>query len=850
MRIRLGITALVFALVVPLSSSGAMHSDTHIFAEPIDALSVAFSYKEAIATVRGFGEEGWTKWYELEVEDEHDPLLMESNLVTFPYDVERIEIRSTDTIALHPIRVSDAPIQYQVAARRLLPNAPRILSRREWGADESFLFTSKTASQVRRTNAREAANADAPSPRVEDCNEAQKRYPEEFRVSQTVREDNRGRTYRWPLQYSEDINMIVVHHTAQLLRGDNRSAVERVRALYTFHAQNRGWGDIGYNYIIDEAGQIYEGRTGGEGVVGGHAYCNNIGSIGVALLGNFELEKPSLKQIQALQWLLSDLANRNNIDLEQNVRFHGKTVEGGIAGHGQVVSTECPGYYLRETLDQVTQNVRTGNLFAGVNFPSLLDTYVDRTADRRAQRLAQIPISERITTTSTPINPRRYIQTGLSPIGDLRLLGTPGQQVAFSLRYRNDDTTVSALRKLADVKRSDDEIGVWLERNGRFVRVQDEIVAPETIGPNEEHILRLKVQLPNREGPSRLTIDGDIEYWLEAEGRTRNSRARAPTVIRSALSSRERPARSSPTRRTATPVIQEKTQHSLRTFTPTRSAASSREPESPTVRIKLSFEGNEAELDTARGARVNGIITDGRTVTLKKIGNECIAYNGKNVILQSNVVRVDAEDRIIDIGNWERTYTAFRGVIECRILSGNMVLINELPIEMYLAGLGEEPDTEPYEKQRAFAIAARSYTYFYMQDGNTKFPGKPYHGSDSPREFQLYLGADMEDRHPEWVRAVEDTKGKVLTVKGDILKAPYFSSSDGRTRSPEEIGWASFPHAEVLQSKEDPGCIGLKMAGHGVGMSGCGSEWMANNRKKAEEILNYYYDGAEITKVY
>ena len=195
----------------------------------------------------------------------------------------------------------------------------------------------------------------------------------------------------------------------------------------------------------------------------------------------------------------------------------------------------------------------------------------------------------------------------------------------------------------------------------------------------------------------------------------------------------------------------------------------------------------------------------------------------------------------------DRTRT-YRGVLECRVIDGALVLINELPLELYMAGLAEEPDTEPYEKQIAFAIAARSYAAFYMHPDNRKFPGKPYDGSDSPAEFQVYAGVGFEENNPRWVQAVLETKNQVLSVNGEVIKVPYFSSDDGRTRSPAEAGWPNFPHAEIFASKPDPWCQGMENRGHGVGMSGCGAKAQAREGKTGLEILRYYYPGADIAR--
>jgi SpoIID/LytB domain protein len=181
-------------------------------------------------------------------------------------------------------------------------------------------------------------------------------------------------------------------------------------------------------------------------------------------------------------------------------------------------------------------------------------------------------------------------------------------------------------------------------------------------------------------------------------------------------------------------------------------------------------------------------------------------------------------------------------------VDGVAALVNELPLEDYMLGLAEEPDTEPFEKQKAFAVAARTYAAWYMEEANRKFPGKPYDGSDSPATFQHYTGLTFERDNPRWLQAVNETGNMILTRNGQIMKPPYFSSDDGRTRSPAEVGWSNFPFAEIFSSKSDPWCDGMELRGHGVGMSGCGAEGQANEGKSYLEILKYYYPGTMIVQ--
>ncbi len=97
----------------------------------------------------------------------------------------------------------------------------------------------------------------------------------------------------------------VIHHTASPNTSPDYS--KAVRDIYLYHAYSRGWGDIGYNYLIDSQGNIYEGKHGGEGVYGYHAYTEaNTMSIGISLIGDFTQYPPSYEAKQSLIKLLAE----------------------------------------------------------------------------------------------------------------------------------------------------------------------------------------------------------------------------------------------------------------------------------------------------------------------------------------------------------------------------------------------------------------------------------------------------------------------------------------------------------------------------------------------------------------
>ncbi len=90
---------------------------------------------------------------------------------------------------------------------------------------------------------------------------------------------------QWPPEYAT-VRHIIIHHTVNQNTSSDWASV--VRSIWAYHAQSLGWGDIGYHYLIDPNGTIYEGRAGGDDVVAGHTRDFNTGTLGIAWLGCFD----------------------------------------------------------------------------------------------------------------------------------------------------------------------------------------------------------------------------------------------------------------------------------------------------------------------------------------------------------------------------------------------------------------------------------------------------------------------------------------------------------------------------------------------------------------------------------
>ena len=190
----------------------------------------------------------------------------------------------------------------------------------------------------------------------------------------------------------------------------------------------------------------------------------------------------------------------------------------------------------------------------------------------------------------------------------------------------------------------------------------------------------------------------------------------------------------------------------------------------------------------------------------------------------------------------------FRGTIEVRHApaTGRVWAINELKLEQYLKGIAESSNNAPFEYHKALLVAARTYAKYHINRG-TKYASESFTVGTTDAD-QVYRGYGAELRLPNVARAVDDTRG-VMVFYGNLLAiTPYFSQSDGRTRSWEEV-WAGGPKGWLI-SKDDPANRGLPLLGHGVGMSARGAVAMALGGTTFEEILAYYYTGIELHRRY
>lgn len=194
------------------------------------------------------------------------------------------------------------------------PNAPTIITRAQWGADESRVGGVSTASEI---------------------------------------------------------HGVVIHHTEGSNTYSQAESAQQVRGILDYHTRVRGWADIGYNFLVDRYGQVFEARHGGmtKNVIGAHVGGFNTGTVGISVMGSFTASAPPQVAIDAalsvatwkmLGTMLTDPWERTSYTGGAGAtKYKDQTVSlPRLLAHRDIGSTDCPGGAFYDLMNNVRNDVR------------------------------------------------------------------------------------------------------------------------------------------------------------------------------------------------------------------------------------------------------------------------------------------------------------------------------------------------------------------------------------------------------------------------------------------------------------------------------------------------------------
>ncbi|MEU6145489.1 peptidoglycan recognition protein [Streptomyces sp. NPDC047081] len=174
-----------------------------------------------------------------------------------------------------------------------------------------------------------------------------------------------------PSEYNTDVKAVFVHHTDGTNDYSCADSAAIVRGIYAYHTQTNGWNDIGYNFLVDKCGTIFEGRKGGVDlpVLGAHTYGWNRESAGIAVLGDYTTTGASNAALESVAriaaWKLGqyDADPNSTVQLKAGAtqtNYFGTSFTSGssytfnrISGHRDGYNTQCPGSSLYDQLPTV-----------------------------------------------------------------------------------------------------------------------------------------------------------------------------------------------------------------------------------------------------------------------------------------------------------------------------------------------------------------------------------------------------------------------------------------------------------------------------------------------------------------
>ncbi len=173
----------------------------------------------------------------------------------------------------------------------------------------------------------------------------------------------------WKPQYASTIKAATLHHTADANGYTADQVPAMLRSIYRYHAVSLGWGDIGYNVLVDKFGRLWEGRAGGlaSTVVGAHAGGFNTSTFGVSMIGNYDVVETPQVMVDAVAAIIAWKFDLFGVDPKGTTTL----TSGGtdkfaagvkvslptVFGHRDTKSTACPGRYGYARLGEIRDKV-------------------------------------------------------------------------------------------------------------------------------------------------------------------------------------------------------------------------------------------------------------------------------------------------------------------------------------------------------------------------------------------------------------------------------------------------------------------------------------------------------------
>ncbi|MCW2665722.1 MAG: repeat protein, partial [Frankiales bacterium] len=336
--------------------------------------------------------------------------------------------------------------------------------------------------------------------------------------------------------YASSLRGVTLHHTASSSSYGPEDVPGLLRGFYAYHVKSNGWSDIGYNFLVDRFGTIWEGRYGGttRSVIGAHAGGFNTGTAGISMIGTYGTDQPSASMLESVAQLAAWKMGRAGIDPRGSVtltsagstRYRSGTPVRlpTLFAHQDVSTTSCPGTLGMAALPGLRD--RAAQLAAGA-VPQAPTPVPDAGAHDLEGRLrvevppaAPLGSTVEVTVTGTPHRPvDLWFAHGDGSPATLRREATFGADGRYRTSFTADGTYV--LFAVSDGLSSP--------------RVQTSAAGAPEPGPAPASPLSISGPVTvEAHGPALVTVTGpagtNVSVWFRAHGEDAYARRRAGTL--------------------------------------------------------------------------------------------------------------------------------------------------------------------------------------------------------------------------------------------------------------------------------------------------------------------------------
>lgn len=634
-------------------------------------------------------------------------------------------------------------------------------------------------------------------------------YPNEQSTDE-VRESVNGKFLKRPESIHNNKTKIVIHHTADdysaLLTWWIDAAKKAIQNIYKYHTVTKGRWDIGYNFLIDPAGNIYEWRAGGAGVVGAHAAWNNTSTIGISLMGNFNIQKPTDEQLQALVKLSTALAKKYKINPTAKVDYFkpsdwppyiSTVMSYAVAGHkddGQ--ATACPWNELYKLLPDIRQQIKNG--FSSTDV------------------LAQLSSGSTL-------------------------------QIFTWLHYGNLDTIAF-------------DLPVGLSSVTSCVAMNSWFVVSSCVV--KKWVFTLSLKRTSYSSWSNKTVK--INYT--EQGKSVSKIISFPLLWKKDLSLAGNELQTNYVKtKNINLSVNPITKIVHKTFLPELKSYLSGMINVLLYDLTMNYHRWEITCDGPCLLAIDKTIVKQKSVIVESYDKFLYLSSGENSLSPKQLIVSSASGWVVKVTSYNRS--SYGGVprntfrwslifkqnpiknLASGTIDNRFVIINRLAFADYMKGIAETSDTDNLTKQTLVMMLAKMYALFYKNTENIhpSIPaGANYTAIDNPDMYQKYVWAGREKTSKMSAKVLWMIQNSVILYSGYVPMLPYFSCSAGFTWSAKDRrGWTDTPY---LQARPDfVPCFDFKW--HGVGLSGKWSQFLAEQWWDLKKILDYYYPGVSLTKI-